>query len=93
MLVRADAPGKEGAYSTCGGGRGYRGHTLRTDRYRIVRWTNARGEVGLVELYDHRTDPDENTNIAGRHPDLVRMLTQQLEQKIKQVVQTSHQAD
>jgi len=35
-----------------------------------------------VELYDHRTDPDENENIAGRDPELVDALLSELK-KIK----------
>lgn len=90
MVKRSGASGKAGAYSTCGGGRGYRGHTLRTARYRLVRWINRRGEVGLVELYDHEKDPGENVNIAAEHPDVVDELTTRLTLKMSQVVQSSH---
>jgi len=90
MIKQSSASGKAGAYSTCGGGRGYRGHTLRTDRYRLVRWVNGRDEVGLVELYDHEKDPGENVNIAAVHPDVVDELTNKLTLKMGQVVQSSH---
>jgi iduronate 2-sulfatase len=90
MVQQSRAPGKAGAYSTCGGGRGYRGHTLRTDRYRLVRWTNGRSEVGLLELYDHKNDPGENVNVASEHPDLIDELTKRLAVKMGQVVQSSH---
>ena len=90
MLEDPSAPGKEGAYSTHGGGRGFRGHALRTGRYRLVRWINRRGEVGLVELYDRQNDPGENVNVAGQHPDVVAELTQRLSVKMGQVVRTSH---
>ncbi len=91
MVDNPLAPGKLGAYSTHGGGRGYRGHTLRTNHYRLVRWINQTGHVGLIELYDHKADPDENVNVADRFPTLVETLTKRLHQKMKQVVKTSHE--
>ena len=84
------APGKAAAYSTHVGGRGFAGHTIRTDRHRLVRWINGSGEVGLVELYDHQNDPEENVNIAQNHPDLVDELTKTLTLKMNQVVKSSH---
>jgi arylsulfatase A-like enzyme len=90
MVERSDAPGKEGAYSTHAGGKGYRGHALRTKRHRLVRWINNEGEVGLVELYDRDKDPGENVNIADKYPEIVGELTQRLQVKMEQVVQSSH---
>jgi arylsulfatase A-like enzyme len=90
MIDDAGAPGKNGAYSTHGGGRGFRGHTLRTDRYRLVRWINQRGDVGLVELYDYENDRLETLNIAARHRELVDELSRELTAKMKQVVTSSH---
>ncbi len=90
MIENCGAPGKPGAYSTHGGGRGFRGHALRTDRYRLVRWINGRGEVGLIELYDRQSDPGENVNIARQHADIVEELTRRLSLKMNQVVQSSH---
>jgi arylsulfatase A-like enzyme len=90
MIENCRAPGKAGAYSTHGGGRGFRGHTLRTDRHRLVRWINGRGVVGLVELYDYQQDPGETVNIAADHPDLVEDLTKQLSDKMSEVVVSSH---
>ncbi len=84
------ATGKEGAYSTHGGGRGFRGHALRTDRYRLVHWINGQGEVGLVELYDRENDPGENFNVARQHTNIVEELTQKLSVKMSQVVRSSH---
>ncbi len=90
MVEDYRAPGKEAAYSTAPGGRGFRGHALRTDRYRLVRWINARGEVGLVELYDCRRDPGESVNIAAEHPEVVERLSALLATRTEQIVQTSH---
>jgi iduronate 2-sulfatase len=57
------------------------GRTLRTDRYRIVQWKSRKGETVQVELYDHKTDPDENVNIAARRPEIVAALTAELEKR------------
>jgi len=79
MLNDADAPGKEGAMSCFFRGPHYAGTALRTDRYRIVEWVNTRtNQPAQVELYDHRTDPQENENIAGENPEIVKRLLRQL---------------
>jgi len=91
QLENSSAPGRQGAYSTAPGGKRFVGHTLRTADYRLVRWINAQGEIGLVELYDCENDPGENVNIADQHPDVVDRLTTKLGVKMKQVVRTSHE--
>jgi arylsulfatase A-like enzyme len=56
------------------------GHSMRTDRYRFTEWRVPGTDFRAYELYDHRTDPDENTNMA-KHPDqrdLVEQLKKQL---------------
>jgi len=41
------------------------GRSIRTDHYRLNEWINQKtGRVVAIELYDHRTDPGENRNIA-----------------------------
>jgi hypothetical protein len=41
------------------------GYALRTEHYRYVEWRKrGGGEVVARELYDHRTDPGEDVNIA-----------------------------
>ena len=52
------------------------GKTMRTDRYRFTVWTTERtgGEIVQVELYDHKTDPEESSNIAEKQPELVRTM-------------------
>ena len=42
------------------------GYSIRTDRYRYTEWSEPGSEPVGVELYDHRSDPDENANVAGR---------------------------
>jgi len=57
------------------------GHTMRTDRYRLVLWRDHRdpkAEPLYVELFDHQTDPQETKNVAADNPVLVEQLTQQL---------------
>ena len=51
-------------------GRG--NHSLRTDRYRYIRYAD-----GTEELYDHRDDPNEWTNLAMRaeHGQLKQQLS------------------
>ncbi len=51
--------------------------TLRTDTHRII--VHPRGEV---ELYDHRTDPGETTNVANQQPEVVESLKTLLAQKL-----------
>lgn len=43
------------------------GYAMRTDRHRFTVWVDRHdhSKVNALELYDHRTDPQENTNIAG----------------------------
>ncbi|MFN7930060.1 MAG: sulfatase [Blastocatellia bacterium] len=64
-------------------GRPVMGYSMRTDRYRFTRWVerNDHTKVVAVELYDHQTDPQENTNIANdpKNAALVSQLTAQWE--------------
>ncbi|MFQ5569189.1 MAG: sulfatase [Rhodothermales bacterium] len=59
----------------------YMGYSIRTDRHRYVEWMNwDTKEYVAYELYDHRTDPDENENIAGvpEQAALVEVLSKKL---------------
>lgn len=58
------------------------GYSMRTDRYRYTEWQN---EVGWplplgIELYDYKTDPKGNVNIAGNpgNKELVAKLSKML---------------
>jgi len=57
----------------------YIGETMRTDRYRLVRWTDLNGKTVQVELYDHKTAPDETENIADKRPELTKKLLSQMQ--------------
>lgn len=60
------------------------GYSMRTDRYRFTVWVDAKdhAKVDAIELYDHQTDPQENTNIAKKpaHAELVKTLMAQWKQ-------------
>ncbi|MHC4444947.1 MAG: sulfatase [Planctomycetota bacterium] len=49
------------------GGYKVLGCSMRTDRYRYTEWRRLEdNQIVDVELYDYKSDPDENVNIAGR---------------------------
>ncbi len=48
------------------------GISLRTERYRLTKY--FRSQEPLIELYDHKTDPNETINIASENPDIVEQL-------------------
>ncbi|MEM8955811.1 MAG: iduronate-2-sulfatase, partial [Verrucomicrobiota bacterium] len=61
------------------------GYTLRNNRYRLVLWRDYRdpnAKPVYVELYDHKSDPTETTNIAAAKPELVQKLTKQLNKNL-----------
>ena len=58
------------------------GYSVRTPRYRYTEW-GEEGSAG-AELYDHKTDPQEMMNLAGRpdHAEVVEQLSKLLRQRI-----------
>jgi len=43
------------------------GYSIKTERYRYTEWVNKKtGEIDAQELYDHKTDSKENTNLANK---------------------------
>lgn len=56
------------------------GYSMRTDRYRFTEWLVPGTDFRAYELYDHRTDPDENINlaVAAEHKSLVDELKKKL---------------
>ena len=53
------------------------GYAMRTTQHRLVVWkdrTNPTTPPIYIELFDHKTDPNETKNIADNQPDLVNKL-------------------
>lgn len=71
LLDDPQSPWKSSAFSQYPRGTkkaGRMGYSMRTERYRFTQWVDAgdHTKVQAVELYDHQTDPQENTNIAEK---------------------------
>lgn len=56
------------------------GRSIRTERYRMVEWSDYGGslESAEYELYDYETDPLETRNLAGELPGVVAELKSKL---------------
>lgn len=54
------------------------GKTIRTNRYRIVRWATENDSTVALELYDHQLDPNENINVASEQKVILDSLSEQL---------------
>jgi iduronate 2-sulfatase len=65
LLKAPDQPWKVAAFSQYPRGK-VMGYSMRTDRYRYTEWAEPGNEPVGVELYDHKTDPGENANVAAR---------------------------
>ena len=50
------------------------GQAIRTERYRLVRWTHDETGERAYELYDLILDPGETLNLAATRPGVVREL-------------------
>ncbi len=77
LLDNPAKPWKSAAFSQYP--RGQRmGYSMRTDRYRFTVWVGRadHSRIDAIELYDHKADPQENTNMAGDpgNKDLVKGL-------------------
>lgn len=84
LLNNPQRPWKTAAFSQYPrkvGRKNLMGYSMATERYRLTRWVNAadHSKVDAVELYDHQTDPQENTNIASNpeNKELLEKLTAQ----------------
>ena len=70
-----------GQYDLHNGGLAYM-RMIRTDRYKYIRHFNAKG---MDELYDLRTDPGEEKNLAGRNAKVAERLNRQLTTWMKSI--------
>ncbi len=53
------------------------GISVRTENYRMMKY--FRKEQPGIELYDHKTDPNETKNVAAENPDIVKKILPVLE--------------
>lgn len=55
---------------------GYLGEAIRTQQYRMVRWTHMKDSSikPIYELYDYQFDYDETKNLSAHYPEKVKEL-------------------
>ncbi len=57
------------------------GNGIRTDRWHYIEWRDMEdATVKHQELYDHASDPQENVNVFGQHPNIVADLQARVQQ-------------
>lgn len=61
------------------------GQAIRTDRYRLIRWTQEATGERIYELYDLKADPGETRNVAGEQPAVRAKLDAYLDAQPKPV--------
>jgi arylsulfatase A-like enzyme len=84
LMDNPELPWKTAAFSQYprkSDGQALMGYSMRTDRYRFTVWVDRddHSKVDAIELYDHQTDPEENTNVAKdpANAELVKSLMKQ----------------
>jgi len=50
------------------------GYSIRTDRYRLVRWGSNPNSPTQIDLFDYQTDPEGKQNVASSQPGVVTDL-------------------
>ena len=50
------------------------GYSIRTDRYRLVRWGNNPASPTQIDLFDYDADPQGKQNVADANPVIVSDL-------------------
>ncbi len=81
LLDDLSRPWKSAAFSQYPRGANLMGYSMRTDRYRFTVWVDRddHSKVDASELYDHQSDPQENTNIA-KDPANAALVERMMEQ-------------
>lgn len=74
VLEKPESRVKEAAFTLVTRGPKLYGQSIRTERWRLTRWSNDQ-----LELYDHQADPEELHNVSGQHAEIVKQLTAQLQ--------------
>jgi iduronate 2-sulfatase len=71
ILENPTAEVKDAAFTliTRGTGTSEHGRRVRTKDWAFTQWSD-----GSTELYDHRTDAEEQHNVAAKYPDLVQLI-------------------
>ncbi len=80
VLRNPSAPSKAAAFSQYPR-TGAMGYSIRTDNFRYTEWIERpSGKLVASELYDHRSDPAENRNVASRpeHQAVIARLSEAL---------------
>ena len=57
------------------------GYTIRTDRYRLVRWGNNPASPSQIDLFDYEIDPNGKQNVAASNPDVVSDLLNRISEQ------------
>ena len=81
VIADPKRPWKSAAFSQYPRPGNIMGHSMRTDRYRYTEWAEPGAEPAAREVYDHRTDPEENVNIANLPEN--KALVEELARKLK----------
>ena len=79
LLHDLQAPGKEAVYP-----RWQKGEVIKTEKYAMTEWYGSNGGVRARMLYDHRSDRDENNNLADNP--IYKKTIDTLHQKLKTMI-------
>lgn len=79
LLKNPSQPWKKAVYS-----RFVQGESVKTQNYLFTEWIDKQGETYASMLYDHKSDPNENRNIAVEEQmkDTIQFLHNKLHQNI-----------
>jgi len=77
LLADPARKGREAAFTLVARSAGQYGQTVRTDRWRYIRWSD-----GADELYDEANDPEETRDVSGdsSHASLIQAMQKHLKQ-------------